>query len=569
MTAATASQKPGDTIAEGRAALAAGDPVEAANLFYGVVESSPTDYESRYLLYSALVAAGEPGLARQFLIDGRTLHGLAMIRSAGVDMVRFQRDKAYCATIGERFYAASQMGAASVAIGRGLDFDNLQPAQMVQYGLSLLHQGRTDEAIEVFTAATETFNRPDVHEFLLYALFHAPDRMARVSEESRKWSDLYAAPLTPPEGTFANARTADRRLRVGYVGPSVTRNQVRQFLLPVIEAHDPDAVEVFIYCAEPKLEMGLPPGVQVRGTAGLRDEEVAARIRQDEIDILVDVWGHTAGSRLRVFGYKPAPVQVAWINFVQTTGMSAIDYVLHADSMKVEGTETYFTEDIWHIGPIVAPSRPPPDRPDPVPTPALKNGYVTFGSFNNPMKLSEETVAAWARILRARPADRLVLKYRFFADPVLQRATQARFEAYGADPGQLEFRGFSSGQDYLREFQDIDLALDPGPCPGGTTSCDALANGVPLLTQWGDDFYARIGVPVVAPCGLTECIADGWDDFVDKALALTADADALNVLRSKVRPGFDASPYCDEAGFARNLENVFRQMFARWLEQSA
>lgn len=569
MTVALASQTTGDLIAGGRAALAAGDPVEAANQFYSAAQANPVDYESRYWLYSALVAAGEAEAARQFLIDARALHAVAEIRSAGADMARFQRDPAYCAEVGARLYAAGHMGKATIALGRSLDFDNLDPSRMLQYGLSLQHQGRLDEAIEVFTAATETFNRADVHEFLLYALFHAPDRMARVSAEARRWSDLYATPSTPPQARFSNARDAERRLRVGYVGPNITRSQLAQFLLPVLEAHDREAVEVFIYCADPAQETGLPEGCVVRATAGVRDADLADMIRKDEIDILVDVWGHTAGSRLPMFGHKPAPVQVAWINFVQTTGMPAIDYVLHADSMKVEGTDAYFTETIWHIGPIVAPSRPPADRPEPVPAPALKNGYVTYGSFNNPAKLSEPTVAAWARILNARPADRLILKYRFFVDPILRRATQARFAAYGVDAGQLEFRGHTTGQDYLREFQDIDLALDTSPCPGGTTSCDALANGVPVLTQWGDDFYARIGVPVVAPCGLSECIADGWDDYVEKALSLTADARALDALRSRVRPGFDASPYCDDVGFTRNLEHVFRRMFERWLEQSA
>jgi predicted O-linked N-acetylglucosamine transferase (SPINDLY family) len=164
------------------------------------------------------------------------------------------------------------------------------------------------------------------------------------------------------------------------------------------------------------------------------DPDVVARIRADKIDILVDVWGHTAGSRLPVFAYRPAPIQVAWINFVQTTGLACMDYILHADSMEIAGDEAYFTEEIWRVGPIMVPFRPASEQPDSVPTPALRNGYVTYGSFNNPAKLSEISVAAWALILRARPADRLILKYSYFQDPVLQRATRARFAAYGAQP---------------------------------------------------------------------------------------------------------------------------------------
>jgi len=552
-----------DLIAEGRAALDAGDPEGAASLFHRASQADAADYESRYWLYSALAAVGEVELARQALDDARTLHALTLIRLAGADMARFRNDRAYCAEIASQLYGAKFMGPASFAFGRAIDFDNLDATLLLNYGLSLQHQGRMDEAIAVFSAAVDVLPHPQVHQFLIYALFHHPDRLNRVSQEARRWGELYATPLTPPKPTFGNARTTNRRLRVGYLGPSFTRNQLAQFLTPVLEAHDRAAVEVFLYCADASGETP-PAGCQLRSIGQLPDADVAAKIRADRIDVLVDVWGHTAGSRLPVFAYRPAPVQVAWMNFVQTTGLACMDYILHADSMAVAGTEQYFTEEIWRIGPIVAPSRAPADRPAPVPTPALKNGYVTFGSFNNPAKLSEITIAAWSLILRARPQDRLVLKYDQFVDPVLQRATQARFAVYGARPDQLEFRGRSTGMDYLREFQDIDLALDPSPCPGGTTTCDALANGVPVLTQWGDDFYSRIGVPVVQPCGLDELIAEDWDDYVQRALDLTEDHQALDALRARVRPGFDASPYQDEVGFTRRLETAYRTMFERW-----
>lgn len=568
MSAVLASLAPRDPISQGRAALYDGDPVAAAQIFHGLTQADPADHESRYWLYSALVAAAQPDAARQVLDEARTLHAVSAIRAAGADMERFQSDKGYCAQIGLQLYAQKMMTAASVCLGRSLDVEKLNVQTLLSFGLSLQHQGRMDEAIDVFSMAADTFKSAEVHEFLLYPLFHAHDRLARVSEEARRWADLYAAPHTPAKVVFGNARTANRRLRVGYVGPSFTRNQVAQFLLPVLEAHDPKAVEIYLYCADPTGEDTLPPGAKVRSIGGVPDPEVVAQIRADKIDILIDVWGHTSGSRLTVFAHRPAPIQIAWINFVQTTGLACMDYVLHADSMDVPGTEQYFAEQIWRIGPIMVPFRPAADRPDPVPTPALKNGYVTYGSFNNPSKLSEMTVAAWSLILRQRPADRLILKYSYFDDPVLQRATRARFAAYGAQPEQIEFRGHSTGADYWRAFQEIDLALDPSPCPGGTTSCDALANGVPVLTQLGEDFYDRIGVPVVAPCGLPELIADDWDDYVARAVALTQDHQALDALRAKTRRGFDASPYRDEAGFTRKLEDVFRQMFARWLERS-
>src|SRR5579875_1237894 len=262
-------------------------------------------------------------------------------------------------------------------------------------------------------------------------------------------------------------------------------------------------------------------------------------MRLDRLDVLVDLWGHNAGGRLTVFARRPAPVQVSWINANHTTGLKCMDYVLHGEAMLTPEAVPFFTEEIWSMGEVMSPYRPAPGRPDPVPTPALRNGHMTFGAFIHPSKLNEGTIAAWAAILRARPADRLILKYSYFADPVLQRVTEARFAAHGASPGQLEFRPRSSGAEYLREFQDVDLALDPSPCPGGTTSLDALANGVPVLTQWGADYYARIGPLMVLPCGLPELVARDWDDYIARALALTADFEALDALRVKTRAGFE------------------------------
>jgi protein O-GlcNAc transferase len=557
------------TLARGRAALDRGETGEAIELLYAVTQDQPADFESRYWLYSALVAGGHAAIAGQTLADARDLHAVAVLRSLGADVEKFRTDPAYCGALGNRLYAADLMGPASLALGRAMDFDNPDPSLLLAYGLSLQHQGRMEEAINVFTLAAETFPTPQVHGFLIYPLFHAPDRLKRVSDEARKWASMHASP-PQAKATMHKAEPAEgRRLRVGYVGPSVSRNQVAQFLLPVIEGHDPDAVEVFVYCADPSAEVGLPDHCRVQGIGALSDAEAADLIRNDRIDILVDVWGHTAGSRLAVFGYRPAPVQVAWINFVQTTGLGQMDYVLHADSMAVEGTAQYFTEEIWPIGPVVTPCRLSPDRQPLAPTPALTKGHVTFGSFNNPAKISEQTIEAWARILKHRPADRLVLKYRYFADPVLQRVTQARFAGYGVSPEQLEFRAHTTGADYWREFNDIDLALDPSPCPGGTTSCDALAAGVPVLTQWGDDFFSRIGVPVVLPCGLPELIATDWDDYVARALSLTEDAEALDALRRKTRLGFETSPYRDEIGFTRRLEGIFREMQARAVKDAA
>lgn len=556
-------------IDEGIAAFQAGDLPVAIAHFQAAALQDATAYEPRYWLYSAAMAAGATDQAPAILSEARALHAHAVLRVLDIDLPRYRTDRAYCAQIGNQLYARRLMAAASDCLGRALDFDNLDPQLMLSYGLSLQHQGRIAEAIDVFSAVTEVFNLPTAHQFLLYPLIYAPDRLPRVLAESRRWADLYAPEPANEPAPFTNPRTTDRKLRIGYLGPSFTRNQVATSTIPVFEAHDPEAVDVFLYTPNPEGELPLPAHCTVRGIGGVSDEAVAAMIRADGIDILADVWGHTAGSRLRVFTLRPAPVQFGWINFMQTTGLASMDYVMHADSLEVPGDEAYFTEEIWRTGPIMAPYRPTMERLPPVPTPALKNGHITFGSFNNPAKLSEPTVAAWAAILKARPNAKLLLKYGYFDDPVLQRVMQARFAAYGANPAQLQFQGHSAGAAYAASFQQVDLALDPSPVPGGTTTVDSIANGVPVLALKGDDFYGRSPLALLLPCGLGELIADDWDAYVEKALALTDDVQALDALRARIRPAFDNSPYCDEVGFTRRLEADYRRMFQRWIDKSA
>jgi len=215
------------------------------------------------------------------------------------------------------------------------------------------------------------------------------------------------------------------------------------------------------------------------------------------------------------------------------------------------------------MGPVTIPYRPSMAPADPVPTPALETGVVTFASFNHPAKFSAETVKAWARILKGCENSVLLFKYSYFTDPVIQRTFRARFEAHGVDPERIVFEGFSLGAEYLQSFMRIDLALDPSPCPGGTTTCDALANGVPVLTLAGDNFYARIGLQAIDYLGVPELVASSWDDYVEKAVALGNDIGRLNTIRAGIRPAFEASPIRDEKGFTRHFESVLLDMAGR------
>jgi protein O-GlcNAc transferase len=362
-----------------------------------------------------------------------------------------------------------------------------------------------------------------------------------------------------------NSREPGRKLRIGYVSPSFVQLQARQFVVPLIEGHDREQVEVFLYPAQAAGETDWSKPVTVRAIGALSDQDAAALIRKDRIDVLIDVWGHNPGNRLPVFGLRAAPVQVTWLNYQQTTGLSRMDYALHADSVPTPDMAELFTETIWTVPRISAPFRPDPQARV-SPAPSLAKGHVTFGSFTNPAKVSDESVAAWARILKGRPGSRLILKYKYYEDQVLARVTAARFAAHGVNMDRLIFDGHTKGEAYEDAFAQIDLALDTSPCPGGTTSLEALSRGVPILALSGETFYSRIGLAIVREAGLPDLITDSWDAYVAKAIEVSASPAGLQVLRDRAAAGFAAAPYLDEVGVARLMEEAYRGMFERWRE---
>jgi predicted O-linked N-acetylglucosamine transferase (SPINDLY family) len=525
-----------------------------------LTEELPGSPEIRYWLYSALAALDMHEEADRAFRQAIALHAMHTMQESDVEMDRYLNDAEYAEMVGQSYYSIRCPAIAAVAYERAVQLKGPTTDLIKFYALALHHQGRSEEASAVFRGAAEAYKSTVFNQFLLFTLFFTKGGVAGYSEEAKRWAATY----TPahPDVLSIPTNPAGRKLKIGYLAPSFSRSQIAQFIGPVLAAHDPEAVEVILYTEALENEDPLPCD-RIVEIGELSDQDAVDLIRADQLDILADVWGHTAGSRIHIFAQRAAPVQVAWINFVQTTGLSTMDYVLHSDSMDAPGTDALFTETIWRMGDITIPYRPADNRPPPSPTPALANGYVTFGSFNNPTKLSPQTVAAWSRILLGRPNSRLLLKYAVFADPVLRRMVQARFAVHGVDPARVLFEGHSKDQDYLAAFGRLDLALDPSPCPGGTTSCDAIANGVPVLTLAGPDFYSRIGIQAVAVSGMPDLVAESWDDYVAKALAVTADLDTLTALRARVLPGFEASALRDEVGFTRRLEGVFRQMANR------
>ncbi|OAN54651.1 hypothetical protein A6A04_12055 [Paramagnetospirillum marisnigri] len=442
-------------------------------------------------------------------------------------------------------------------------------------GLVLKDVGRAEEAMVHLLRAQELM--PDsVSAFrnLLLAITYQPDWTPEQRfAENRRFEALYAAPLYPSAVRFDNDRDPGRRLRIGYLSSDLRTHPVAFNLLPMIEVHDPDQVELCFYAEvvapDALSERFMARAALWRSTVGLDDAAVAEQIRADRVDVLVILAGRFDKNRPLVAALRPAPVQISYWD-AATSGMTAMDaFITDRVQTPRRGTEL-FTE-----RPIRLPSlyiRYPMDNAPPVaPPPMLDNDYPTLGSFNNPAKLSDATLALWARLMEALPTARLRLKYKgwFGSEAVAGRVTAA-MAAHGIDLGRIDMRGgMDDAQSHLAGYGGLDLALDPFPFNGATTTFEALWMGVPVMTLLGDTFMSRWSASMLTTLKLDgELVAATPDDYVDKCVRLLADPARLADLRAGLRQRIAASPMCDGRLKARQMERVYRALWRRWLRQS-
>lgn len=365
---------------------------------------------------------------------------------------------------------------------------------------------------------------------------------------------------------------AVRPLRIGFVSADLRKHPVGYFLGSVLARLDRTRIEPIAYSnalLHDELTARLQPRFAGwRNIVDIDDETVARQIRDDRIDILVDLAGHTGRNRLPVFAWKPAPVQVSWLGYFATTGIAEIDYVLGDRHVLPPGEEGHFVEQLWRLPDSYLCFTLPEREVEIGPLPALAHGAVTFGNLNNQKKLNDGVIAVWSRILRALPGSRLLLKNHQLNEPWTRQTTLERFAAHGIATGRLLLEGPSPRDEYFATFNRVDLALDPFPYPGGTTSVEGLWMGVPVLSRRGDRFLSHLGETVLQTAGLSDWIAENDDDYVAKALAFASDLPRLAALRTGLRAQLLASPLCDAPRYARHLESAFTQMWTRWLDSA-
>jgi len=426
--------------------------------------------------------------------------------------------------------------------------------------------GELDRSIESYGRAVALDpNNAAIHGNWVYALHFHPDWDApALFEQARRWNDRHAAPLASQILPHSNPPLPERRLRIGYISPDFRAHPVARFLIPLIQHHDRDRFEIVCYC-----DVVTPDEVTAelarrahlwRNIVGVADAQVAQLIRGDQIDILIDLTMHMSGNRLLVFARKPAPVQITYLAYCSTTGMDAMDYRITDPHLDPDPNPPYYRErslylpkSYWCYSPIDAGEVGPP--------PAVGSGRVTFGCMNNYCKLSSRALETWMGILDAVPNSRLLLHS---PDGSHRQRVRDCLENHGIDPARLEFVASMPFSQYVEQYHRIDIALDPFPYCGGTTTCDGLWMGVPAVTLHGKTAVGRGGVSILQNVGLPELIAADERQYVQIAADLAADLPRLAELRASLRSRMRQSPLMDAAQFARDMESVYLQAWKNW-----
>jgi predicted O-linked N-acetylglucosamine transferase (SPINDLY family) len=432
-------------------------------------------------------------------------------------------------------------------------------------GNTLTSLYRLDEAEASYRQALEVKpNYESAFDRLLFTLNYHPDKTAEeIFEDYQKYDAQFGLPHQRGWQPHNNSRDMQRRLKVGYVSPDFRQHPAQHVLEPLLVHHDKEAIEVYAYA-----ELAYEDSMTARykhyadhwiSTRGMSDAALAERIRADEIDMLVDLAGHTANNRLGVFARKPAPVSVSWLGYGYTTGLTAIDYYLADEIVVPENSERLFSETPWRMPNPGFVFQPKVGMGEINPLPAMNVGHVTFGCLSRGIRINHRVINVWSKILKRVEGARLVVDSNDFLEEYSQKILADKFAAHGISRDRLQFGYHSPPWDTMR---GIDIGLDCFPHNSGTTLAEMLYMGLPFITLAERPSVGRIGSAVLVGIGHPEWVACSESQYVEIAAELASDLKRLAQLRSGLRDEMHANPLMDEPAFARKLEKAFGEMWA-------
>ena len=410
---------------------------------------------------------------------------------------------------------------------------------------------------------------------LLFILNCSPDHTAQqIFNLHKKYVSRYESRMNPKD-IFRHDNPCDPKkiIRIGYVSPDFREHSVSFFLEPVLALHNHKRFEIFGYYSNEKYD-ATTTRIKAnfdhwRDIHAFSDAKSAELIRNDDIDILIDLSGYTALSRVLLFAYKPAPIQVTWIGYPNTTALSAIDYrITDPIADPAPTSEQFHTEKLIRMPDTFICYKPPGELLPVELPPSDRNGYVTFGSFNNLSKMNNKVIEVWAKILNSIPNSKLFLKSFTLDDHWVRDKVIARFSTFDIPAQRLILRGIDESlASHLQRYGQVDIALDPFPYNGTTTTCEALWMGVPVISLSGESHRQRVGASILSSIGKHEWITKTRDEYITTACVLARSPALLRDTRQRIRTDVSASPLCNANAFTTNLENIFRNVWVEWCEK--
>lgn len=472
--------------------------------------------------------------------------------------------------LGSLYFNLAQYEKSFLYYERALKIDPNYATSLNNFAGLLKNMGKLDEAMDHYRRAVAyaPHSYSAYSNMLLAMIYTASVLPEEIAEASREFGKRFCDSLFRTRPMIRDNRP-ERKLRIGYVSPDFRSHAVNYFFENLLKNHDRTQYEIFAY-SNVRKEDSVTERLKTefdhwRDIRNKTDDEAADMIEEDKIDILVDLAGHTGDTRLLIFARKPAPIQISWLGYPATTGLKTIDYRITDHYAEPKGTTEHLNvEKLWRLPQIFCCYGANEKNPAVIDHPPFEdNGYITFGCFNNFSKVTDPVLETWRKILLSVPESRILLEIGSAEVPRFQASLDERLNRLQL-PKERVMVVPRNGANQFILYNKIDIALDPFPCVGGTTSMDTMWMGVPLITLAGHHFVSRMGVTILTNVGLPEFIAQNTDEYVTKAVALATDRDRLRAIRHKLRDKVIASPMMNQVDFARNMEDAYRDMWRQW-----
>jgi protein O-GlcNAc transferase len=432
---------------------------------------------------------------------------------------------------------------------------------------SYQRQARIEEAIGAYKKAVEVNPALTMaHSNVLFCMLFSPRYSSEeIAHAHRLWARQRASYRGPQAQPSVSRDPNKKPLRVGFLSPDLRVHPVGSFLAPVFRSRRRDEWEAVCYSdvlvSDRMTDWFRSRADRWRDTAGLSNEEVGKVVTSDRIDILFDMAGHTGNNRLLLFAGRPAPVQVTWMGYLHTSGLSTMDYLIADATCIPEGEEHFYAEKIFRMPDGLFCYDPPEFAPPVNPLPAMERGYVTFGSMNQLAKVRPEVIRLWSRLLSLLPTSRIVFRARALNDEAGRDRLALQFAACGIPEHRIDMLPHTSLPEYFATYHELDIHLDPFPYAGGTTTCDALWMGVPTVTLLGDRFCTRHSASHLRNAGLGGLVANDANQYLRIALRLAYNLDRLSEMRAGMREKITKSPLLDAERFGENFARCLRTMW--------